>query len=372
MSTPLPNPPHEKVAVEVGVAHFANPGVPHLQLKSPSADRPAMGHNTSQLPDIEQPPRVVADTEPGQGIVQYEQYGAWSSSTGAQRGAPLLSSGRPEAPPHNHQGAAATLSADQRYGGKPSVFTEMCRMRQDHLWASMMLQGKAEVPSCNQPKVTQATRESLMAKARTAKARLVERVVSGAALTRTRELQGSPTQMLQQTCTKVRYDKEHNMERSSEYDVRQPRQRERYDINKADPTVSQVYAAVASELQQVEHRLAQQLDERVASLVDSMQDTTRVMQNSMQQILAPVWSEIQKLVLSTQASSISSATPQASQRTESKVDRIRETQENFSARSDGRSKRLSREQEIRRTGSRRRRNGDSSSSPGSSSSRSVE
>ena len=80
MSTPLPNPPHEKVAVEVGVAHFANPGVPHLQLKSPSADRPAMGHNTSQLPDIEQPPRVVADTEPGQGIVQYEQYGAWSSS----------------------------------------------------------------------------------------------------------------------------------------------------------------------------------------------------------------------------------------------------------------------------------------------------
>ena len=108
MSTPLPNPRHEKGTLNEVTALVANSNMQHVQPKSSSVPN-TKEQNTSWPPDNVQPlPHNM--TEQGHG-----HYGAWFSTFGAQRGASLLSSGRQEAPPHNRRGASMTSS------GKPEV-----------------------------------------------------------------------------------------------------------------------------------------------------------------------------------------------------------------------------------------------------------
>ena len=95
MSTPLPNPRHEKGTINEGTVLVANPNASRVQHEGPSVDTTTKGRNTPQPPGIVQPSHIVAVSEPGQGYDKSKQYGAWFSTTGAQRGALSLSAGAP-------------------------------------------------------------------------------------------------------------------------------------------------------------------------------------------------------------------------------------------------------------------------------------
>ena len=171
-SSPLPYPPSEKGAASADWISTANPSIQRTQHKSPSAASVAMGQNTSWPPDnnVLQPHANASND------------GAWFSTIGAQRGASMTSSGKPE-----------VLSHDQQYGGMPPVFTEMFRIQQDRPGTALLLSGTHEVPPRDQrvasmtsprkPEVLPmdqlcAMREAMMAKAMAAMAQLEEQAVS--------------------------------------------------------------------------------------------------------------------------------------------------------------------------------------------------
>ena len=79
MSTPLPNPPHEKEAVDEGLTLAANSSASRAQHKGSCVDSSTEERNTSQPPDTVRPSPIVTD-EPGQGIDNSRQYGAWFST----------------------------------------------------------------------------------------------------------------------------------------------------------------------------------------------------------------------------------------------------------------------------------------------------
>ena len=128
-SSPLPYPPSEKGAASADWISTANPSIQRTQHKSPSAASVAMGQNTSWPPDnnVLQPHANASND------------GAWFSTIGAQRGASMTSSGKPE-----------VLSHDQQYGGMPPVFTEMFRIQQDRPGTALLLSGTHEVPPRDQ------------------------------------------------------------------------------------------------------------------------------------------------------------------------------------------------------------------------------
>ena len=79
MSTPLPNPPHEKEAVDEGLTLAANSSASRAQHKGSCVDSSTEERNTSQPPDTVRPSPIVSD-EPGQGNNNSRQYGAWFST----------------------------------------------------------------------------------------------------------------------------------------------------------------------------------------------------------------------------------------------------------------------------------------------------
>ena len=139
MSSPPPYPPHGKEAVGRDSVPTAVSGATCPQSRGSSAAPAATEQNMSSPPDIERPPFTGIGCSTGQGKQTHSQYGAWPSSTGAQRGAQSLSTeapprdqrgaqvqalpGRPEASPRSQHKIVPTLSEDRQYTGMQSVFS---------------------------------------------------------------------------------------------------------------------------------------------------------------------------------------------------------------------------------------------------------
>jgi len=126
----------------------------------------------------------------------------------------------------------------------------------------------------------------------------------GVMLDQFRQSQRSPAQESEVTFPKIRHDEERGVQILSEHGAAQlgdlqSHEREQDDHEAAENTALQVLATVAGQVQEVEHRLGQQLEQRMWSLTTimrGMQDTMRGIEDNVHQRLAPVLDHISRSV----------------------------------------------------------------------------
>ena len=338
MSSPPPYPPHGKEAVGRDSVPTAVSGATCPQSRGSSAAPAATEQNMSSPPDIERPPFTGIGCSTGQGKQTHSQYGAWPSSTGAQRGAQSSSTEAPprdqrgaqssstEAPPRDQRGAQAqalpgrpeasprsqhkivpTLSEGRQYTGMQSVFSGSRESpSQQGLRKPASLSTVApEIPLCRQRDPAQGSSgESEVRFNYQRHGQVLEHEASDSPpsnLARRREESAATAQYAQQHCSQedlnrtlqqpranLSYNEEYDSERSSGHDGQHERDREYYDTEVNGPNALDILAAVAGEVQRVEERLGQHVDQRLMMFATVVQETVQEIQNNMQQSLAQI------------------------------------------------------------------------------------